>query len=70
MNYMRFVKQLLIFHVFNNIKFKSSLIFQFPIKIQFKNVFKMLKLAVFNSIKYSFNKETWVSDTAIVLGEA
>ena len=24
----------------------------------------MLKLAVFNSIKYSFNKKTWVSDMA------
>ena len=26
----------------------------------------MLKLAVFNSIKYSFNKKTWVSDRATV----
>ena len=25
----------------------------------------MLKLAVFNSIKYSFNMKTWVSDRAI-----
>ena len=27
-------------------------------------LFKMLTMAVFNSIKYSFNKKTWVSDMA------
>ena len=31
---------------------------------QLKNLFKTLKLAVFNSTKYSFNKKTWVSDRA------
>ena len=35
-------------------------------KVQFKNLFKMLKLVVFNLTKYSFNKKIWVSDMAII----
>ena len=52
----------LFFTKFNS-KIYSFLIFF--IKIQFKNLFKIMKLAVFNSIKYSFNKKTRVSDRAI-----
>ena len=47
-------------------KFNSK-IYSFVIffdKIQLKNLFKMLKLAVFNSIKYSCDKKTWVSNRA------
>ena len=33
-------------------------------KIQLKNLFKMLKLAVFNSSKYSFNKKSRVLNRA------
>ena len=52
--------------VFFLTKFNSK-IYSFVIffdKIQLKNLFKMLKLAVFNSIKYSFNKKSRVSNRA------
>ena len=48
----------------NNIQFKILFICNFLEKIPFKNIFKNLKLAVFNSIKYSFNKKTWRSNRA------
>ena len=60
------------FYSFVNIFTKlNSKIYSFVIffdKIQLKNLFKMLKLAVFNSIKYSFNMKTWVSDRANATG--
>ena len=49
-----------------NVKFRSRQIIlctkirficKFSNKIQFKNLFNILKLAVFNSMKYSFNKK-------------
>ena len=52
--------------VFFLTKFNSK-IYSFVIffdKIQLKNLFKMLKLAVFNSLKYSFNKKSRVSNRA------
>ena len=58
------------FSFFNKIQFKSWFNFLFPDKIQFNNLFKTLKLAVFNSIKYSFNKKTWVSDRATLSSSA
>ena len=57
-------KNLFICQFSNNIQFNNLFIFKYLGEIQFKNVFKMLKLAEFNSMKYSFNKKTRVSNRA------
>ena len=58
------IQTFLQFSFFNKIQLKSLLNFLFSDKIRFKKIFKLLKLAVFISIKYSFNKKTWVSNRA------